>query len=131
MADDKITLSHLDHFVIPCRDVEEMAAFYERALDMRRETFDGGRMSLHFGRQKINLQPAGRYDGLTAADHLSGTQDFCLIAETPVAEVKRLLEARGIELITDLVQRTGAQGLITSVYFRDPDGNLVEISNPA
>lgn len=130
MAGGKITLSHLDHFVIPCRDVEEMAAFYERALDMHREVFDGGRISLHFGRQKINLQPAGRYDGLTAVDHLPGTQDFCLIAETPVAEVKSLLEARGIKPITELVQRTGAQGPITSVYFRDPDGNLVEISNP-
>jgi catechol 2,3-dioxygenase-like lactoylglutathione lyase family enzyme len=131
MAIDQITLGHLDHFVIPCRDVEEMAAFYERALDMRREVFDGGRISLHFGRQKINLQPAGRYDGLTAAAHLPGTQDFCLLAETPVADVKRLLEARGIELITGLVERTGAQGPISSLYFRDPDGNLVEIANPA
>ena len=131
MAGNNIILSHLDHFVIPCRDVEEMAAFYEHALDMRRELFNGGRISLHFGRQKINLQPAGRYDGLTAVEHIPGTQDFCLIAETPMAEVKKTLEARGIEPITDLVQRTGARGLITSVYFRDPDGNLVEISNPA
>jgi catechol 2,3-dioxygenase-like lactoylglutathione lyase family enzyme len=130
MSDEAISLSHLDHFVIPCSDVEEMASFYERTLDMRREIFDGGRISLHFGRQKINLQPAGRYDGLIADKHLPGTQDFCLIAETPVAEVKRILEERGVETLTGVVPRTGAQGPIASVYFRDPDGNLVEISNP-
>ena len=124
-----IVLSHLDHFVMPCKNVAAIAEFYVAALDMRQETFDDGRVALHFGQQKINLQPAGGFDGLRAMNHLSGTQDFCLIAETPVAEVKQLLEARGIEVIAGPVARTGAAGTITSVYFRDPEENLVEIAN--
>lgn len=124
-----IALSHLDHFVMPCKNVAAIADFYVAALDMRQETFGDGRVALHFANQKINLQPAGGFDGLRAMNHLSGTQDFCLIAQTPVAEVKRLLEARGIEVIAGPVERTGAAGTITSVYFRDPEENLVEIAN--
>lgn len=121
--------SHIDHFVMPCKNVEAIADFYERALDMRREMFGDGRLALHFGNQKINLQPAGGFDGLRAMNHLSGTQDFCLIADTPIDDVKQTLEARGVEIIEGPVTRTGAAGPITSVYLRDPEGNLVEIAN--
>jgi catechol 2,3-dioxygenase-like lactoylglutathione lyase family enzyme len=128
-AETVIVLSHLDHFVMPCKNVEAIADFYVQALDMRREVFGDGRLALHFGSQKINLQPAGGFEGLRAMNHLSGTQDFCLIAETPVADVKKLLEDRGIEVIEGPITRTGASGPITSIYLRDPEENLVEIAN--
>ncbi|MDP6342783.1 MAG: VOC family protein [Alphaproteobacteria bacterium] len=124
-----IELDRLDHFVMPCGDVEAVAAFYVQALDMEKVVFGKGRVALHFGRQKINLQPAGGYPGLHAPNHLAGTQDFCLISPTPLEQVKAELEARGVELIEGPVPRSGAMGEMTSLYFRDPEGNLVEISN--
>jgi catechol 2,3-dioxygenase-like lactoylglutathione lyase family enzyme len=124
-----IEIDHLDHMVMPCRNVEAIADFYVKALDMRCEQFDDGRLALHFGNQKINLQVAGGYAGLHAPNHLPGTQDFCLISTTPVDEVKRILEARGVTVIEGPVRRTGAAGTLSSVYFRDPEDNLVEISN--
>lgn len=124
-----IDLSHLDHLVMPCKNPEAIADFYVRVLDMRREVFGDGRLALHFGNQKINPQTAGGFEGLRAMNHLSGTQDFCLIASTPVSEVKRLLEERGIEIIEGPVKRTGAKGTLNSIYFRDPEENLVEIAN--
>ena len=124
-----IKLSHVDHFVLPCKNVEKIADFYERTLGMRRQMFGDGRLALHFGNQKINLQPAGGFDGLRAMNHLSGTQDFCLIADTPIADVKQTLEAHGVEIIEGPVTRTGATGPITSIYLRDPEENLIEIAN--
>jgi len=124
-----VRLSHVDHFVMPCKDVERIADFYVRNLGMRREVFGDGRVALHFGRHKINLHRAGEEDVIRAVNHLSGTQDFCLIAETPVAEVRQALEANGVEVLEGPVRRSGAAGAITSVYCRDPEGNLVEIAN--
>lgn len=125
----RIELDRLDHLVMPCGDVESMADFYVRALDMEKVTFGDGRLALHFGGQKINLQTAGAYNGLHAPNHLAGTQDFCLISPLPVADIKAELESRGIEVIEGPVERTGARGTLTSIYFRDPENNLVEISN--
>lgn len=125
----RIELDRLDHLVMPCDDVEAMAAFYVQALDMEKVTFGDGRLALHFGGQKINLQTAGGYAGLHAPKHLPGTQDFCLISPTPVTQIKSELLARGINVIEGPVERIGAQGILNSIYFRDPEGNLVEISN--
>jgi len=124
-----IELAHVDHFVMPCKNVEQIADFYVRVLGMRREVFGDGRVALHFGRHKINLHRAGEEEVIRAVNHLSGTQDFCLIATTPVDEVKRVLEDNGVEVLDGPVVRTGASGTITSVYCRDPEGNLVEIAN--
>jgi catechol 2,3-dioxygenase-like lactoylglutathione lyase family enzyme len=122
-------IDRLDHFVIPCRDVEATCAFYVRVLKMRRIDFGAGRVALGFGRQKINLQPAGWVNTMRAKNHFEGTADFCLITQTPVDKVMAHLDAEGIELEARPSERSGAIGVIQSVYFRDPDGNLVEVSN--
>lgn len=124
-----IALERLDHFVIPVTDVDAIAAFYVRVLGMEKIEFGEGRVALKFGQQKINLQPAGRFQGIAASRHEAGTADFCLISSTPVDDVITHLHASDITIIEGPSVRTGALGPIRSVYFRDPDGNLVEISN--
>jgi catechol 2,3-dioxygenase-like lactoylglutathione lyase family enzyme len=124
-----LKVSHLDHFVIPCRDVEKTAAFYARVLDMTVERFGEGRVAVAFGEQKINLQPAGWDYEPKAKTHLAGTADFCLIIDTPLGEAKAHLDAQGVAVEMGPVERTGANGPILSLYFRDPDQNLIEISN--
>lgn len=124
-----VNIVRVDHFVMPCSDVDAIADFYVDALGVEKIVFDGGRVAIQLGGQKINLQPAGGYSGLHAPQHLPGTQDFCLVSDTPVDEVRLTLEAKGIAVIEGPVPRTGAVGQLRSIYFRDPDGNLVEISN--
>jgi len=82
-----------------------------------------------FGRQKINLQPAGWREARRARNHIAGTADFCLITQNPMAEILDHLTACDVEIEEGPVERSGAVGPIVSVYFRDPDGNLVEVSN--
>jgi catechol 2,3-dioxygenase-like lactoylglutathione lyase family enzyme len=94
-------------------------------------TFAGGRRGLSFGRQKLNLHQAGREFEPKALRPAPGTMDFCLITETPLAEVMETLRSHGVAIIDGPVDKTGAIGPIKSVYFRDPDGNLVEVSNYA
>jgi catechol 2,3-dioxygenase-like lactoylglutathione lyase family enzyme len=122
-------IDRLDHFVIPCSDIETICAFYVRVLNMRRIEFGDKRVALGFGRQKINLQPAGWRETRRARNHIEGTADFCLITDTPMAEILDHLAACDVEIEDGPVQRSGALGPINSVYFRDPDGNLVEVSN--
>ena len=121
----------IDHFVLTCGDVEATIAFYERALGMTAETFAGGRRALSFGSQKINLHQAGAEFTPRAERPVPGAGDFCLLSDVPVAEVAAHLATLGIELVEGPVPKTGATGPLTSIYFRDPDGNLVEVSNPA
>jgi len=123
-----LALSHIDHFVIPCRDVGAVAEFYVRVLGMEKRVDGNGRVAVHFGRQKFNLQRAGRESVIRASAHEAGTQDFCLIVMTPLDEVTAHLAACGVEIEEGPVTRNGAQGEMTSVYFRDPDGNLVELA---
>jgi catechol 2,3-dioxygenase-like lactoylglutathione lyase family enzyme len=92
-------------------------------------TFAGGRRGLSFGRQKLNLHQAGREFEPKALKPAPGTMDFCLVTETPLADVVESLKASGVAIIEGPVDKTGAVGPIRSVYFRDPDGNLVEVSN--
>ena len=125
----RITLERLDHLVLTVRDIEAACAFYERVLGMTRETFGEGRTALRFGRQKINLHPHPSPIDPKAAAPRPGSADLCFIAETPVEQVLAHLEACGVAVEAGPVPRTGAQGPITSVYFRDPDGNLIEVSN--
>ena len=130
MADPRISLDRLAHLVLTVRDLEATCAFYETVLGMRRERFGEGRMALHFGRQKINLHQAGREFEPKARKPTPGSADLCFLAATPIAEVVAHLEARGVAIEDGPVARTGAQGPITSVYLRDPDGNLIEVSHP-
>lgn len=111
-------------------DVDATCAFYEKVLGMEVQTFGRTvvRKSLHFGPHKINLHPQDT-DWLRAANAQCGGEDFCLITDTPMSDMVAHLEACGVEIIVGPSDRQGALGTITSVYFRDPDGNLVEISN--
>ena len=122
-------IDHLDHFVLTVRDIDATCAFYTRVLGMDARTFGDGRRSLHFGAAKINLHQQGREFEPKAATPVPGSADVCLIASTPLTEVTRHLLECGVEIIEGPVQRTGATGPILSVYFRDPDGNLIEVSN--
>lgn len=121
-------VERLDHLVLTVQDVEATCAFYERVLGMRATTFSGRRRALTFGGQKINLHQSGREFEPRAAHPAPGSADFCLVTESSVQEILNHLGDLGIETIEGPVARTGALGEMTSVYLRDPDENLVEIS---
>jgi len=121
------TPTGIDHLVLTVGDVERTGAFYER-LGAEVVTFGDDRRAVQFGDQKINLHPVDE----SVADHVAsapqpGGDDFCLLTETPIEDVIEHLEEEGIDLVAGPVERTGAVGTLTSVYVRDPDGNLVEI----
>jgi catechol 2,3-dioxygenase-like lactoylglutathione lyase family enzyme len=118
-----------DHIVLTVADPEATVAFYER-LGMRRETFGAGRLALRFGAQKINLHTAGAEFEPHAQAPVPGSEDFCLLIEGPLEAVERELHAAGIAVELGPIERTGATGPLRSVYVRDPDGNLVELSEP-
>lgn len=118
-------ITHLDHIVLTVRDVEASVAFYVRVLKMQPVTFAGGRRALTFGTQKINLQTLGQevrnYAGI-------GSGDLCLITEMTTDALIAHLAAENVPIVEGPVTKSGAQGPITSVYFNDPDGNLIEVS---
>ena len=122
-------LNALDHLVLTVRDIAATCAFYERVLGMKRIEFGEGRVALVFGHQKINLHQAGREFEPKAQHPTSGSGDLCFLTEIPLKTVVAHLVAEGIPIIEGPVPRTGAEGPIESVYLRDPDGNLLEISN--
>ncbi|HEX8980052.1 MAG TPA: VOC family protein [Parasulfuritortus sp.] len=119
----------LDHLVLTVADVEASVAFYERTLGMAPVSFAGGRRALAFGAQKINLHPHGREFEPKAARPTPGSADLCFLTSRPLAEVQAHLTACSVEIIEGPVRRTGAAGPILSIYFRDPDGNLIEVAN--
>lgn len=122
------TIDRIDHFVLTVQDIGAACRFYERVLGMRRIGLEG-RVAVAFGRQKINLHPAVNNVDLKARHATLGSGDFCLITETPLEEVIRHLEACQVAIEKGPVPRAGATGPMRSVYFRDPDENLVEVSN--
>jgi len=123
------SIDRIDHIVLTCHDVERTVAFYQQVLGMEPVTFAGGRRGLAFGRQKFNLHQAGREFEPKALHPAPGAIDLCLITLTPLADVQAHLKAQGVAIIMGPVEKTGATGPIQSVYFRDPDGNLIEVSN--
>lgn len=124
-------IDRLDHLVLTVADVEASIAFYTRVLGMRAVSFGQGRRALAFGRQKINLHPAQAPLAPHAQRPTPGSADLCLIIRTPLDQARRELDAAGVAVEQGPVARTGATGPILSLYLRDPDGNLIEISNPA
>jgi catechol 2,3-dioxygenase-like lactoylglutathione lyase family enzyme len=122
-----VRIARLDHFVLTVADPDATVAFYER-LGMRREVFDDDRLALRFGEQKINLHRAGRPIQPHARRPTPGSADVCLLVEGSLDEVERELERAGVAFELGPVARTGATGPIRSLYLRDPDGNLVELS---
>ena len=125
-----IRLRRFDHLVLTVRDMAVTCAFYTRVLGMTEITFGEGRKALLFGRQKINLHPADAPFRPHAAAPVPGSADICLLAEPPMADILHHLRACRVALEEGPVRRTGASGPIFSVYIRDPDGNLLEISVP-
>ena len=123
------TIGHIDHLVLTVRDISLTVEFYVQVLGMRPVTFQGGRLALAFGRQKINLHQAGREFDLKAMNPTPGAADICVITETPMADVVDHLAVCGVTIEEGPVQRAGAEGLILSVFFRDPDGNIIEVAN--
>ena len=117
----------LDHLVLTVVDIEATVSFYER-LGMRRETFGDGRVALQFGDQKINLHQRGAEINPNAAHATAGSADLCFLVANPVEDVLATLGNAGIAIEEGPVTRTGATATLTSVYVRDPDGNLVELS---
>jgi catechol 2,3-dioxygenase-like lactoylglutathione lyase family enzyme len=123
-------IDRVDHFVLTVRDLAASVAFYERVLGARVVPGKAGRgpTAVHFGRQKINLHEQGREFEPKATHPTRGAGDFCLITETEMAEVVAHLEGCGVAVEVGPVPREGALGPMISVYFRDPDGNLVEVA---
>lgn len=119
-------ISHLDHLVLTVSDLEAAVAFYRRVLHMTDSTFAGGRRAVHFGNQKINLQTLGMETRNHAA---TGSGDLCLITTWKIADVVAHLGEQQVAIVEGPVVKTGAQGAMLSVYFNDPDGNLIEISS--
>ena len=122
-------IDRIDHVVLTAFDVERTIDFYTRVMGMEAITFAGGRRGLAFGRQKINLHQSGREYEPKALKPTPGSLDLCFISETPLDEVVAKLKENGVVIAEGPVQKTGALGPMMSVYFRDPDGNLVEVSN--
>ena len=124
-----IKIEHLDHLVLTVKDVDASCTFYNRVLGMQVVTFGTGRKALLFGEQKINLHQFGNEFEPKAAKPMPGSADLCFIAAVPLSEVIAHLIASDVEIIEGPVKRTGARGEILSVYFRDPDMNLIEVAN--
>lgn len=121
-------IDRVDHFVLTVASIDVTCEFYARVLGMEVTEFAGGRKAISFGVQKINLHQKGKEFEPKARTPQPGSGDFCLISAIPIKDVVTHLEALGVEIEEGIVPRTGATGSIQSVYFRDPDGNLIEIS---
>lgn len=121
-------INRLDHLVLTVANIEETISFYTNVLGMEEVTFRGGRKALQFGHQKINLHQAGKEYDPKALRPTPGSADLCFITEWLLAKVVDQLSKQGVVVEEGPVERTGAMGAILSVYVRDPDGNLVEIS---
>lgn len=124
-----IKISALDHLVLTVADIEQTIAFYTQILGFQAVSFGDNRKALTFGRQKINLHQKGREILPHAMQPTSGSADLCFVSETPLEHVLQHLAYHGIPVEEGIVPRTGAMGEIQSVYIRDPDGNLLEISH--
>ncbi len=124
-------IDHLDHIVLTTAHTGECIDFYTRVLGMKLERFGEGRMALKFGGQKINLHERGKEFEPKAMAASPGTLDICFIAAVPLKDLIARLAACNVPIIEGPVMKTGALGPIRSVYVRDPDGNLVEISEQA
>jgi len=122
-------IDRIYHFVLTVTDIRATCDFYSRVLGMSAVTFGQGRKALLFGRQKINLHEVGKEFEPKANVPTAGSADFCLITQTPINDVITHLEASGVKVAEGPVARTGATGAIWSVYLRDPDQNLIEVSN--
>jgi catechol 2,3-dioxygenase-like lactoylglutathione lyase family enzyme len=121
-------VSALDHFVLTVRDVSATCDFYTTVLGMTQVTFDQGRSALKFGNQQINVHQAGREIAPHALVPTPGSADLCFLVDGSMSDVAQRLAACRVTVELGPVKRTGATGTVTSIYIRDPDGNLVELA---
>ena len=124
-------IDSLDHVVFTVKDIDASCEFYAKVLGMEIVTFGENRKALSFGSQKINLQQLGRESALRADKPTPGSADICFITSLSLSDVIAHLNSCGVELIAGPLERNGARGLMMSLYFRDPDKNLIEVSNYA
>jgi len=124
-----IKISHLDHLVLTVKDIDKTVDFYTKVLGMEKEIFKGSRVALKFGNSKINLHKLGCEFEPKAFNVKEGSADLCFIIDTPLLDAKSYIESLNIIIEEGIVSRTGANGEIESIYLRDPDLNLIEISN--
>ena len=122
-------ISHLDHLVLTVSNIETTCNFYQTVLGFEIITFKGDRKALQFGNQKINLHQQGNEFEPKALQPTPGSADLCFISETPISEVIAYLNQLNITIEEGPIERTGVMHPILSVYIRDPDQNLIEISN--
>lgn len=122
-------ISHLDHLVLTVASIENTCNFYQTVLGFEVITFKSDRKALKFGNQKINLHQQGNEFEPKALQPTPGSADLCFISDTPISEVVAHLNQLNIQIEEGPVERTGAMQSILSVYIRDPDQNLIEISN--
>ncbi len=123
-----MNIEAIDHIVLTVTDIDVTRAFYSQVLGMRVKRFGGGRWGICFGSQKINLHQSGKEFEPKAKKPTPGSADLCFITELSLSKVIEQLTVHGVAIVEGPVQRTGAVGAILSVYFRDPDGNLIEVS---
>lgn len=124
-----MNVERIDHLVLTVKNIEDTVNFYTSIMGMEKIVFGTGRVALSFGNQKINLHELGREFEPKAASVQPGSSDLCFIVKQAIAQVIKDLDANNVAILEGPVSRTGATGEITSVYFRDPDGNLIEVSN--
>jgi len=122
-------LERIDHFVLTVSDIDQTCEFYSTVLGMQAVTFGNVRKALQFGQQKINLHKVNYEYEPKALHPTTGSGDICFITNVPLLEVIDHLASCGIKILEGIVQRTGAVDSLDSIYIRDPDGNLIEISN--
>ena len=123
-------LASVDHIVLTTNDLEACLDFYTRVLGMTFEAYAAGRIALKFGPHKFNVHPPGYVAGLRARVPTPGSLDLCFIADGPLVDAIEKIEQCGVPIEEGPVVRTGARGTLRSIYLRDPDGNLIEISEP-
>ena len=126
-----MTITGLDHIVLTVADMERSCDFYRKVLGLEVTLFEGGRRALSFGQQKINLHQAGAEIKPNAASAAPGSGDLCFVTDTPIDEVVETLALYLVDIVHGPVAQNGARGAMRSVYFRDPDGNLIEVANYA
>jgi catechol 2,3-dioxygenase-like lactoylglutathione lyase family enzyme len=122
-------INRLDHLVLTVKDIDKTVEFYTKVIGMEKEIFKGSRVALKFGKQKINLHQLGNEFEPKAFNVKEGSADLCFIIDTPLIEAKEYIEGMDIKIEEGIVARTGALGEIESIYLRDPDLNLIELSN--
>jgi catechol 2,3-dioxygenase-like lactoylglutathione lyase family enzyme len=124
-----VHIDRLDHLVLTVASIEASCAFYQLVLGMTIVRFGQGRTALTFGIQKINLHQAGKEFVPHAQRPVPGSADLCFITAMPLAAAMAHVRGQGVEILEGPVERTGATGQLLSFYFRDPDSNLIEVSN--